>query len=169
MGYSDHKKERTSTVGWENNLPIELNEAYEMEVIKNIKVEKNRKGYETIHTGDFAKRKRLEKFEYDTDNFMIKHLQAQFKNERPFFYMEYEGNNSVAEEIDKVPEEPEFDYFVSQTYQFDEQERLIAIYRNDGSLLKEIEYLNDKLINLYRVYNLKEELEYTVKINYEFY
>lgn len=169
LGYFDGKKSRASSVKWEQDLPVELNEAYEMEIIKNIKVEKNRRGYETIHTGEFAKRKRLEKFEYDHENLTIKHLQAHFKNEKPFFYMEYEGDNSVTEEIDKTPDEPLFDYFERQTYQFDEQKRLIAIYRNDGSLLKEIEYLNDKLINLYRVYNLKEELEYTVQINYEFY
>ncbi|MFW5762286.1 MAG: M56 family metallopeptidase [Cyclobacteriaceae bacterium] len=165
---NNKKRNRTVNVKWSDGYPTELRESYNREFIMIIRNKKDPKTSEIINTGEMVKRKVLEKFEYDFDLRTIKHYQAKFKHEKSFFYFDTEGNKPLTER-DEYPEEPQFDYFESHTYQFDEQDRLIAIFRNDGSLLKEIEYLNEKLISLYRVYNMKEELEYTVKVNYEFY
>ena len=54
-------------------------------------------------------------------------------------------------------------------YEFNDSERLIAVYRSDGSLLKTFEYLDNKLLDNYKVYNLQSELEYSVKIKYTYY
>lgn len=54
-------------------------------------------------------------------------------------------------------------------YEFNDSERLIAVYRSDGSLLKTFEYLDGKLLDNYKVYNLQSELEYSVKIKYTYY
>ena len=169
-GYYDDRVNSTNTVEYEHNLPVKLTDTYYLKVLKNFKIDKQRNKYQTITTEKLVKRKVLEEFEYNFEEHSIKHYQAHFKDENPYFYTEREEGDKWPTEVTyKGPGEPEFDYFETHTYQFDEQDRLIAIYRNDGSLLKEIEYLNDKLINLYRVYNLKEELEYTMKVNYEFY
>lgn len=54
-------------------------------------------------------------------------------------------------------------------YEFDQDGRLIAIYREDETLLKTYSYLENGLVGNYKIYNLKEELEYTVELRYKFY